>query len=291
MASYWISFILLLILSFSSLAFQSPIHHRTNDLQARQTSLRHISNQSTALMMGRNRGLETRSESATPLEGGMILYVKAGPDGPSSIGDCPFAHSVRLVLEEKKLDYQVQPATAESKPQWLVDHYSGKLPALRHRKDAYVESAVMCDYVDFFFPEPPLKSSQTALQEQAEAVVEGFFPALAKYFKHTPDGDTADKELETILVEQLTKLEDHLTEHNPYLVGDQVTVVDLNLAPKLYHMTVGLDAFKSGSTSVDIPKQYPRLQAYMDLLFARESFQTTVYSPETVVWGWTNARQ
>ena len=222
----------------------------------------------------------------------MLLYMKAGPEGPSSIGDCPFAHFVRLVLEEKKLDYQVQPATAETKPQWLVDSYGGKLPALRHRKDAYVESSVICDYLDFFFPEPALRSSKADLQDQAEAVVEGFFPALAKYLKHTPDGDDRDKELESSLIDQLTLLEEHLTNvGGPFLVGEHLTLLDLGLAPKLYHMEVGLEAFKQDSTSIDLKQQYPRLQAYMDGLFARDSFKTTVYPSETVVWGWSNARQ
>jgi len=35
-------------------------------------------------------------------EGGMVLFLKAGEDG-KSIGDCPFAHYVRMVLEEKKI--------------------------------------------------------------------------------------------------------------------------------------------------------------------------------------------
>jgi hypothetical protein len=50
-----------------------------------------------------------------PTEGGMELYCKAGPDGTET-GDCPFAHYVRLVLEEKGLDSELKPTVPETKP-------------------------------------------------------------------------------------------------------------------------------------------------------------------------------
>jgi len=99
--------------------------------------------------MVQNRGLEIRRESATPTEGGMMLYVKAGPDG-KTLGDCPFAHFVGMVLHEKKLEYDLIPCTQETKPNWLIDFYEGKMPALRHRQECYTESSVIAEYLDFF---------------------------------------------------------------------------------------------------------------------------------------------
>ena len=84
--------------------------------------------------------------------GGMTLYLKAGPDG-TSVGDCPFAHYVRIVLNEKGLEYDLKPSTQDTKPQWLIDFYDGSMPALRHRKECYVESDVIAQYLDFFFQE------------------------------------------------------------------------------------------------------------------------------------------
>ena len=221
----------------------------------------------------------------------MTLYCKPGPDG-TSVGDCPFAHFVRLVLEEKALPYEVRPSVPDAKPQWLIDHYGGKMPALRHRKECYVESSVIADYLDFFFPTPPLKGSSAEMDE-AEQVAAGIFPALAKYLKHTPDGDDEDAALCVGLQEALGALEGHLTKdgrRGPYLVGDgeQHTLVDCSLAPKLYHMVCGLEAFKGGA--IDVATQFPAVQAYMDAVFSRESFQASLYPKETVAWGWGKAR-
>jgi len=123
--------------------------------------------------------------------------------------------------------------------------------------------------------------------------VEGIFPAIAKYLKHTPDGDEDDLELKMVLDEKLKTLEDHLGSKGrtgPYLVGngESFSLLDCSLAPKLFHMQTGLEGFKN--QSIDVAQQYPNVQAYMNAVFARPSFEKTLYPKETVLWGWGNAR-
>lgn len=215
----------------------------------------------------------------------MTLYLKAAEDGTSA-GDCPFAHFVRMVLEEKGLEYELRPAVQETKPSWLVEHYDGKLPALRHRKECYVESDVICQYLDFFFQEPSLSATDKKATAAATDAVDGFFPAVARYLKHTPDGDDDDVELKENLEAALQKLEDHLT--GDFLCGDEFTLLDCGLAPKLYHMKVGLKAFKSGS--IDVKSKFPKVNKHMETVFARSSFEKSSYPEDVVVWGWGNAR-
>ena len=220
-------------------------------------------------------------------EGGMTLYLKAGADG-KSVGDCPFAHFVRIVLEEKGLEYDLKPSVQETKPAWLMEFYEGKMPALRHRKECYVESDVIAEYLDFFFKEPALKVDKV-LMDAAEDAVEGLFPSIAKYLKHTPDGDAKDAEKKTALEQSLQKLNTHLASvDGPYMTGHTFSLVDCNLAPKLYHMKTGVDAFKTAS--IDFETQFPAVDAYMKAVFDRPSFQKTVYPAEVVTWGWGNAR-
>jgi len=225
-------------------------------------------------------------------EGGMTLYVKAGPDG-TSLGDCPFAHFVRMVLEAKGLEYELIPSVQDTKPSWLIEHYEGKMPALRHRKECYVESDTIAAYLDFFFPKPELTAPDTEADAAMEAV-DGLFPAMAQYLKHTPDGDTVDAEKKANLEACLKKLDTHLaseTRTGPYLVGDGSTLRlnDCKLAPVLYHMTTGIAAFKNDN-AIDFAKDFPSLKAYMDHMFATEEFQKTIYPAATVEWGWGNAR-
>jgi glutathione S-transferase len=219
----------------------------------------------------------------------MVLYLKAGPDG-TSVGDCPFAHFVRLVLEEKGLPYTVKPTVQETKPQWLVDHYDGKLPALRHRKECYVESNVIAEYLDFFFQDPkPLKPPKTkkAVVVAAETAVDGFFPAVAKYLKNTDS--EKDPELLENLKRVLSRLEQYLKDSGfEYLCGSDVSLLDCSLIPKLYHLTVGVEGYKGGAPSIS--SDYPSVAAYYQRAIERPSFKATEYPKETVLWGWGNAR-
>ena len=248
----------------------------------------------------------------------MTLYVKPGADG-SSVGDCPFAHFVRMVLAEKGLEYDLVPSTHESKPRWLVDDYSGKMPALRHRKECYVDSDVIVQYLDFFFPEPELslttsgqstatgsssRVDDAADVERANAAAEGFLPAMARYVKHRPNGDDEDDGRRASFEKKLRDVEDCLSggddgvdggggggrrRTGPYLVGDgsRFTLLDCSMAPKLYAMDVCLRELKDGA--IDVSGSYPRLREYMDALFDRPSFRSTAeYGPETIVWGWTS---
>ena len=217
----------------------------------------------------------------------MTLYCKAAEDG-KSVGDCPFAHFVRLVLEEKGLEYELKPSTQETKPNWLIEYYEGKMPALRHRKECYVESSVIGSYLEFFFPEPSLTPSDKTLESKAETVLEGFFPAVAKFLKDTDDTD----ETLTNVQRKLQMVEDHLVASGSstpgFLAGPEFTSVDCRIVPQLYHLSVGIQEFKNGTPNLQ--EQYPKLNDYLQRCMARPSFQATQYPPSTIIWGWTNAR-
>lgn len=222
----------------------------------------------------------------------MDLYMKAAEDGVS-VGDCPFAHFVRLVLEEKKLEYTVRPSTAETKPNWLLEHYEGKMPALRHKRECYVESSVIAEYLEFFFPTVQLKYSN-----MPEEVLDGFFPAVAKYLKKVDTTDEDHAELLKGLQAKLSVLEDHLTKlqgeeadgDDLYLCGKgKFSLLDCRLVPQLYHLMTGIEGFKDGTPNMSA--DYPNLFAYYERAMARPSAQATLYPKETVLWGWGNARK
>lgn len=253
------------------------------------------SSTSTALGMAgvRTRGLEQRREGATPTEDGIVLYLKAAEDG-KSVGDCPFAHYIRLILEEKGLPYKVEACSSnDDKPNWLLEHYEGKIPCLRHKKEAYVESNVIAAYLDYFFPFEPKPSKETkASLEDAEEALTGFFPAVAGYLKDVDGDDDDAAESLANLREKLKDLEDHLGECGYLnLSGDENSfgVLDCRLVPQLYHLTVGIEKFKSGKP--DLETEFPKIHGYLQRSMERQSFQNTLYSPETIEWGWTNARQ
>jgi len=240
--------------------------------------------------MARNNYEGIDIDSATPTVGDMTLYLKAGPD-EVSVGDCPFAQYIRMLLEEKELPYYMCPTTAETKPDWLVDNYGGSLPALRHGRECYVESDVICQYLEFFFPKPSLNSVPKAEFNRAQEATNGLFPAVATYLKYSQD-DSDNEALQSRVCESLEKLNLHLVESGgPYLTGEQFTSLDCALAPKLHHLVVGLQAFKNNAIDISTDTTtYPKVHDYISAINKRPSFQKTLYPDDTIIWGWTNAR-
>lgn len=179
----------------------------------------------------------------------ITLYLKAGPDG-TSVGDCPFAHYVQMVLHEKQVSFKAQPATKGTKPKWIIDKYGGSLPALQCGDDeiCMVESDAIAKFVDESVTTPPHLASGKYTSEEMKAAGEctnGFFPAVARYFKHTINGDEEDLKRKAALEEALGKIEAQLGQQGksgPFLAGngENITLLDCSMIPKLYHLSVGM---------------------------------------------------
>ncbi|URD83588.1 Zinc knuckle [Musa troglodytarum] len=64
---------------------------------------------------------------------------------------------------------------------------------------------------------------------------------------------------EQALVDELHVLDEHLKQHGPYVNGDNISAVDLSLAPKLFHLIIVLDHFKGWM----VPENLTYVHAYV----------------------------
>lgn len=70
---------------------------------------------------------------------------------------CPFCARVRIVLAEKGLSYETVEIDLTDRPAWLYDlNPVGKVPVLDEDGWILPESAVIAEYLDERYPEPPL---------------------------------------------------------------------------------------------------------------------------------------
>jgi len=211
----------------------------------------------------------------------MELYIKAGPDG-ESVGDCPFAHYVRAVLETKGLQYKVYPCTKETKPAWLLDDHQGKMPCLRDGSEIITESSVIVDYLEEKYPEPQVRGAD---DEEMFAATAGLFPAIAKFIKKAEH----DPELEANLVAELGRLDVLLkTSKGPFLCGLNASMCDLSLGPKLYHLRTTINHFYPQSAEKVLSGT---VADYIERLLSLPSINICSYPTQTVIAGWTAARQ
>ena len=255
------------------------MHHLFNKAS---TSISRLQSCCTSISQsGSNRTRNPSGERQVYQSTKMELYLKAGPQG-TSVGDCPFAHYVRCVLHFKGLECKVLPCTAETKPAWLINECSGKMPCLRIDGLTITESGEIVKYIEKTYTEPSLTvpNLNEAMQIQAN-----MFLPMAKFLK----SKEFDEGKENDLITELNKLNEHFGK-NKYLAGDSLSLADYSLGPKLYHLDIAVDHFYP-DTRKKIKNTCENLENYMTLIFEDSSFEATKYPHDVVIWGRTNARK
>eukprot|EP00270_Netrium_digitus_P007969 TRINITY_DN2350_c0_g1_i1.p1 TRINITY_DN2350_c0_g1~~TRINITY_DN2350_c0_g1_i1.p1 ORF type:complete len:320 (-),score=53.34 TRINITY_DN2350_c0_g1_i1:214-1113(-) len=206
------------------------------------------------------------------------VIVKATAGQPDKLGDCPFSQRVLLTLEEKGVPYELKLVDTANKPQWFLDaNPEGKVPVLKHEGKWVADSDVITQLLEEVYPEPSLVPP-----EGSQSVGGKLFPAFVKFLKSS---DASDRTL-AALEDELQALEDHLKATGGlYLGGEQVSSVDLSLAPKLYHLRITTKKFKNWT----IPDKYTHVINYIKALESRNSFKKTDPGEESVISGWSQA--
>ena len=110
----------------------------------------------------------------------MRLYDAAG---------CPYCARVRMVLAEKRLEFETVEIDLRDRPAWLYElNPSGKVPVL---DDGFVlpESAVIMEYLEERHPSPPLLPTELAARAQARLAVFRFEERLGQDYYAFRRGD------------------------------------------------------------------------------------------------------
>ncbi|XP_026418826.1 glutathione S-transferase DHAR2-like [Papaver somniferum] len=203
------------------------------------------------------------------------ICAKAAVGAPHLLGDCPFTQRVLLTLEEKNISYQMHLIDVSNKPQWFLEvNPEGKVPVVKFDGKWVPDSDVITQILEEKYPEPSLVTPS-----EYASVGSKIFGTFVTFLKSKDAIDGSEQ----ALIFELFALDKHLKTHGPFVNGEKVSAVDLSLAPKLYHLEVALEHFKSWS----VPENLAHVRNYTKLLFSRESFIKTVTSDKKyVIAGW-----
>lgn len=186
---------------------------------------------------------------------------------------CPFAHRSRLALLEKGVDFELIEIDLQNKPQGFTDISPyGKVPAIKHGEHRVWESAIINEYLDEVFPEPPLLPREPIAKAQARIWIDFANTRLVAAFTNllrNPDPqqqkDAAEElrnHLQFIETEGLGKL----SGDGPYWFGESISLVDLTLYPWFERWPV-IEHYRGFQLLSD----FPRLQQWRDAVSQRES--------------------
>ena len=146
---------------------------------------------------------------------------------------CPYCARARIVLAEKGVPYETVTIDLANRPAWLLEHNppDGRVPVLEEGGWVLPESAVVDEYLEERYPEPPLLPVDPAERAAARLIVYRFDDLGKPYYAlRREETGAADR-----LAGALRAL-DGLLEATPYLTGAAFGLADAAYLPWLLRL-------------------------------------------------------
>ncbi len=182
-----------------------------------------------------------------------------------------FSQRTRVVLLEKGIDFTPIEIDLQSKPDGYtqISHY-GKVPAIKHGDVEIYESAIINEYLDEVFPEPPLLPRDPAAKAIARIWIDYANTRLVPAFNKLLRGKDSQEQEQgrREFTEALLYIEQEGLGKGDYLLGDQFSLVDISFYPWFERLPL-LEHFRKFT----LPAETPRLQTWWNLVGDRSSIQ------------------
>lgn len=194
---------------------------------------------------------------------------------------CPFAHRVRLTLLEKGVRFESIEIAPQNKPANFIEISPyGKVPVLKHGNNRVWESAIVNEYLEETFPNPPLLPTEPIQRARARIWINFADTRLyATTGKILYGRDPHPTTLLTELSEHLLFMEhEGLRKHHTstsYWLGTELSLVDLTFYPWFEQLAV-LEHFRG----FELPSGLDRLQEWQAAVAQREAARSIANSPE-----------
>jgi len=184
----------------------------------------------------------------------------------------PYSHRTRIVLFEKDVECQIIDVDTDNKPRELADlNPYNQVPTIVDRELVLYESLIIMEYLDERLPHPPLMPVDPVNRARARMMLMRFD---RDWYSLLPVITGTDKRAAT---KARNTLRDGLTvisplfKDQPYLLGEEMSLVDCSLAPILWRLPV---------YGVQLPRQAKPIIEYSERMFARKSFKASLTEAE-----------
>jgi len=150
---------------------------------------------------------------------------------------CPYCARVRIAVAEKGIEYETVEVDLDDRPAWIYEKNPlGRVPVLEEDTFALAESAVIDEYLDDRYPEPPLWPADLAERALGRMLVFRFDELSRPYYALRRGEDGAADRLDVALGEL-----DALLEGRPFLSGREFGLADIAYVPWILRARDRLD--------------------------------------------------
>jgi glutathione S-transferase len=190
---------------------------------------------------------------------------------------------VRIAATEKGVPYKFTPVRPHT-PEVDAIHPFGKIPAMRHGDVELFESKAIATYIDRAFQGPALMPADAKGYAQAEQWISCVNTIIdptcvrqyivSYVFPGTPDGSPNRPKIDAALpaMEKQLAVLDKALAKTGHLVGDKLTLADINLFPIAFY----LQRFPESKAMVQGQKH---LVGFIERMLARPSVKATTPPP------------
>nr|UQS35840.1 glutathione-S-transferase omega 2 [Plodia interpunctella] len=195
---------------------------------------------------------------------------------------CPYAERSVLVLNAKKLSYELVFINLDHKPEWIFKYSpKGTVPALEYEEGkAIFDSNIINVYLDEKYPDISLQSADPLRRAQDKMLVENFASAQSAYYTAAFNSQALQPSNVENYHKGLELLQKEIeTRGTKFLNGDEPGLVDYTLWPFLERFEA-LPLIGKSEFAFDKDK-YAALIAYMNVMKSAPAVQAYRLAPET----------
>jgi glutathione S-transferase len=179
---------------------------------------------------------------------------------------CPYCARVRIVLAEKRIEYETVAVDLDDRPAWIYEKNPlGRVPVLEEDTFVLAESAVVNEYLEDRYPEPALWPADPAERALGRMLVFRFDELSRPYYALRRGEEGAAQRFDAALAEL-----DGLLEAQPFLSGREFGLADVAYVPWILRardrMEVELTPFPALADWVARLEQRPSIAAELDLV-------------------------
>jgi glutathione S-transferase len=169
---------------------------------------------------------------------------------------CPYCARVRIVLAEKRVEYETIEVDLGDRPAWIYEkNATGRVPVVEEDGWLLPESAVIMEYLEDRYPEPALLAADAADRALARLWIFRHDHLTKPYYALRRGEEGAAERLD----EELAKL-DAALEARPWLSGAACGLADVSYVPWVLRMR----------ETLGVPLEpFPALLDWLDRLLER----------------------
>lgn len=181
-----------------------------------------------------------------------------------------YSHQVRIVLAEKGVNVDIHPVDVTALPEELtaVNPY-GSVPTLLDRELVLFEARIIMEYLDERFPHPPLLPVYPVARAETRKMMHRIEVDWYRLVANINNGIEVELSRQHLL-ESLVALEP-LFGDKPFFLSEEFSLLDCVLAPLLWRLPI---------LGIELPKSAKAIVQYMDNIFSRDSFKSSLSEVE-----------